>query len=169
LSTNIRYPNITGLSEKEQLNQVKSYLHQLVDQLNYTLPNLGGSGQTYEVQGEQVSYYELRSLITQQLQEVQGLFDQLSQKMESEYVKDDEVAQLIGTALTDAKESGEFDGPAGPPGPQGTSPVVEVTAIPGGHRITITDSTSTQSFNVMDGGSSSSGLRFELDDGTILY
>lgn len=30
-----RYPNITGKSEKEQLEQMKRYLRQLVDQLNY--------------------------------------------------------------------------------------------------------------------------------------
>lgn len=30
-----RYPNITGKSEKEQLEQMKRFLRQLVDQLNY--------------------------------------------------------------------------------------------------------------------------------------
>lgn len=39
---NFRYPNITGRSEKEQLAQIKSYLHQLVDQLNYVHQNDGG-------------------------------------------------------------------------------------------------------------------------------
>lgn len=32
---NIRFPNITGKTEAEQLAQVKSYLHQLVEQLNW--------------------------------------------------------------------------------------------------------------------------------------
>lgn len=32
---NFRYPNITGSSDKEQLEQMKRYLRQLVDQLNY--------------------------------------------------------------------------------------------------------------------------------------
>lgn len=31
-----RYPNITGATEKEQLHQLKSYLYQLVEQLNNT-------------------------------------------------------------------------------------------------------------------------------------
>ena len=35
MSINFRYPSITGASEKEQLAQMRSYLHQLVDQLNY--------------------------------------------------------------------------------------------------------------------------------------
>ena len=33
----LRYPNITGSTEKEQIVQVKSYLHQLVEQLNWAL------------------------------------------------------------------------------------------------------------------------------------
>ena len=33
----LRYPNITGKTEAEQMVQVKSYLHQLVEQLNWAL------------------------------------------------------------------------------------------------------------------------------------
>ena len=185
MSVNIRYPNITAFSEKEQLSQIKSYLHQLVEQLNYALPSMGsrnGSAQstsTTEVQGNEISYYELRSLIIQQLQEVQTLFDQLSAKMQADYVSDAELPQAIGTALEQAKNSGEFDGPQGPqgeagpqgePGNDGFSPSVSITTIIGGHRVTITDATSTQSFDVMDGtGGSAGGIGFKLDDGTILY
>ena len=101
MSINIRYPNITAQSEKEQLTQVKSYLHQLVDQLNYALPNIGtgdggkqtdstqnASTNTYEVQGGEVSYYELRSLIVQELQKVENLIDEIEE----------------------ARDNGEFDG-----------------------------------------------------------
>lgn len=90
MSVNIRYPNITALTEKEQITQIKSYLHQLVEQLNYALPNIGSgssSAQTAEVQGEQLSYYELRSLIIQEIQQIETMFDQLSKRMESGYVK----------------------------------------------------------------------------------
>lgn len=34
---NIRYPNITGVTPEEQVAQMRSYLHQLVDQLNWAL------------------------------------------------------------------------------------------------------------------------------------
>lgn len=34
---NFRYPNITGKTPEEQLSQMRSYLHQLVDQLNWAL------------------------------------------------------------------------------------------------------------------------------------
>lgn len=171
MSVNIRYPNITAASEREQLAQIKSYLHQLVDQLNYALPSMGDSSeQTISVQGEEISYYELRSMIVQELQEVERLFDKLSQKMQSEYVSDAELPQAIDDALAQAKESGEFKGEPG------FSPTVTVEEVAGGHKVSIQDATSTQSFVVMDGingdgsgGGSGGGLRFELDDGTIYY
>ena len=108
MSVNIRYPNITAMKEKEQIAQIKSYLHQLVNQLNNELPNLGtGAGstqttetksaQSYEVQGGEVSYYELRSLIVQELQKVERMIAELEQ----------------------AKENGEFDGQDGAPGKDG--------------------------------------------------
>lgn len=37
MSIDIRFPNITGKTEAEQMVQVKSYLHQLVEQLNWAL------------------------------------------------------------------------------------------------------------------------------------
>ena len=35
--SNLRYPNIQGKTQAEQMDQVKGYLHQLVDQLNWAL------------------------------------------------------------------------------------------------------------------------------------
>lgn len=37
---NLRFPNITGKTEQEQLTQLRSYLHQLVQELNYELTQL---------------------------------------------------------------------------------------------------------------------------------
>lgn len=139
MSVNIRYPNITGGTEREQLSQVKSYLYQLVEQLNYALPTIGtgdGSTQsassgTHEVQGGELSYYELKSLIVHELQQI-----------------DAEVAKAVDEALEKAIENGEFNG---------VSPTVSVTEIDGGHRVTITDVNGTQSFDVMDGEDGSGG------------
>lgn len=90
MSVDIRYPNITGLSEKEQLAQIKSYLYQLVDQLNYALPNLGGSTQTYNVQGSEVSYYELRSLIISTTGELRDQYEKLYKSLETDYTSKEE-------------------------------------------------------------------------------
>jgi hypothetical protein len=112
MSINIRYPQISGVSEKEQITQIKSYLHQLVEQLNNELPNIGSgdgttqstgtkSTSTYEVQGGEVSYYDLRSLIVQELQKVENMIDELEQ----------------------ARDNGEFDGADGKDGKDGYTPV----------------------------------------------
>ena len=115
MSVNLRYPNISGLTEKEQLVQIKSYLHQLVEELNYALPTLGtgdgttqtASTQTYEVQGGEMSYYELRSMVIHELQQIETKFTQLSQKVYSD------VDNAVDTAFREAKESGEFNGADG--------------------------------------------------------
>lgn len=45
-------------------------------------------------------------------------------------------------------------GPTGPSGADGVSPTVTVSAIIGGHRVTITDKNNSKTFDVMDGDSS---------------
>ena len=42
MTPQIRYPNITGRTPEEQIAQLKSYLYQLVDQLNYMLSDSDG-------------------------------------------------------------------------------------------------------------------------------
>ena len=43
MTPQIRYPNITGKTPEEQLAQLKGYLYQLVDQLNYLLSTTDSS------------------------------------------------------------------------------------------------------------------------------
>ena len=40
----IRYPSITGTGSQQQLTEIKSYLYQLADQLNYILTRLEKGG-----------------------------------------------------------------------------------------------------------------------------
>lgn len=49
------------------------------------------------------------------------------------------------------------DGQDGAPGQDGVSPVITVTDITGGHRVTISDAVGTQSFDVMDGTNGTDG------------
>lgn len=87
MSVNLRYPNITAAQEREQLAQIKSYLYQLVDQLNYALPTLGTdqSSGAYEVQGGELSYYELRSLIISTTSELHDQYEKLYKRLETDY------------------------------------------------------------------------------------
>lgn len=62
-----------------------------------------------------------------------------------DYLLSGALPQAIYAALEEAKQSGAFDGA------DGFSPAVEVRAIDGGHRITITDKSGTKTVDVMDG------------------
>ena len=57
----------------------------------------------------------------------------------------EQIPQTIDDALAEAKASGEFDGE------DGFSPVISVTEITDGHRVSITDAEGTESFDVMNG------------------
>lgn len=70
------------------------------------------------------------------------------------------VTSASGTSSADLKgEPGNdgSNGADGQPGKDGTSPVVSVSAITGGHRITITDVNGTKTVDVMDGSDGSPG------------
>lgn len=45
MSVHIRYPNLSGNNPMELLGQVKSYLHQLVEQLNWAFGAISGGDQ----------------------------------------------------------------------------------------------------------------------------
>ena len=74
--------------------------------------------------------------------------------------------------------SGGEVGPQGPPGPpgadgqdgqdgaDGVSPTVTVTAITGGHRVTITDADGTEAFDVLDGSTEEAFRIYIEPDGT---
>ena len=63
-------------------------------------------------------------------------------------ISKDDLQEATNKALAQAKASGEFDGADGQ---DGTSPVVSVSAIEGGHRITITDANGTKTVDVLNG------------------
>lgn len=40
MTPKLRYPNITGRSPEEQIEQLKRYLYQLIDELNFVLSTM---------------------------------------------------------------------------------------------------------------------------------
>lgn len=131
---NLRYPNITGPSDKEQLTQVKGYLYQLVNDLNYALSFIPESSDgkatstkatgasQYEGNAGEVQYSDLRALLAQELQRAENLLNQ------------------IETDLA----SGKFNGPPGEKGEQG-EPGVSVTHSWEGTVLTVTSASGTSS------------------------
>jgi hypothetical protein len=137
---NLRYPNITGPSDKEQLTQIKGYLYQLVNDLNYSLSVIsdGADGKTastkatgasqYEGNAGEVQYSDLRALLAQELQRAENLLNQ------------------IETDLANGKFNGP-QGPQGEPGEKGEQgePGVSVTHSWEGTVLTVTSASGTSS------------------------
>ena len=96
----IRYPNITGENEAAQLMQVKSYLHQLVDQLNMALAASGGSAATYSSKAPsrtstgavttdkdvRATFNSIKALIIKSADIVNAYYDEINYRMSSVYV-----------------------------------------------------------------------------------
>ena len=96
----IRYPSINGATEAAQLQQLKSYLYQLVDQLNMALKDMGGSStESYAYTAQKVAaeaYYEsttpsntfnaIKSLIIKSAEIVQAYYDEIEYKLRGTYM-----------------------------------------------------------------------------------
>ena len=95
----IRYPNITGGTEAAQLLQVKSYLHQLVDQLNMTLQDMGGGGYAAQAvtrttadskavseQEAQSTFNAIKALIIKSADIVNAYYQEINHRLEGVYV-----------------------------------------------------------------------------------
>lgn len=81
MSVNIRYPNITGVAAIDQIEQIKSYLHQLVEQLNWALSTLDEvpNGNSGRVDSATVS--ELKSLLVMASEAVNGCYESVNRKL----------------------------------------------------------------------------------------
>lgn len=95
MSMNIRFPNITGVNVTEQIAQIKSYLYQLVEQLNWMLPTIeSGTGQTGTSSADPAfgdisaeTFYELKSLLIQSSDTLNAYYEKINAKLEGQYVK----------------------------------------------------------------------------------
>lgn len=93
---NIRLPNITANTEREQLIQVKSYLHQLVQELNWALSTIESGNSTATAKATSAnpvtkeematSYNELRSLIIKSANTVSAYSEAAEERYKSLYV-----------------------------------------------------------------------------------
>ena len=93
MSMNIRFPNITGVKPEEQIMQIKSYLYQLVEQLNWMLPTIESStGQagasTNHSMGDisAETFYELKSLLIKSSDTLNAYYEKINAKLEGQYV-----------------------------------------------------------------------------------
>lgn len=99
MSSNFRYPNITGQTESAKLAQVQSYLHQLVDQLNYALRTIdtGSTGTAATVTTEiattegkpkdaTATFNSIKSLIIKSADIVNAYYEEINKRLTGVYV-----------------------------------------------------------------------------------
>lgn len=99
---NIRLPQITGASEREQLTQVKSYLFQLAEQLQYALGAIGTSESSSPAApqvvrqtvptaparpslGVEATFNSLKALIIKSAEIVDAYYEEINTRLYSEY------------------------------------------------------------------------------------
>lgn len=95
---NFRYPKITGATERDQLQQVHSFLHQLVDQLNFAMAEAdqpamatgtaagAPAGKTQQEQQAQSTFNSIKALIIKSADIVNAYYEKISTRLEGMYV-----------------------------------------------------------------------------------
>ena len=107
--SDIRLPNITATTDAGKLQQVQSYLFQLVEQLNFALKSVNsaaGSNVIMETarstgavreQETQASFNDLKSLIIKSADIVEAYADEIGRKLSAKYVAKSEFGTYIET------------------------------------------------------------------------
>lgn len=99
MSTNIRFPNITATTPAGQLQQMHSFMYQLVEQLNWALENVESqafqakavvtnstsSGASSEKEA-QPNFNSIKSLIIKSADIVNAYYDEIHTRLAGEYV-----------------------------------------------------------------------------------
>ena len=99
MSIDIRLPNITGNSTTEQMTQVKSYLFQLAEQLQWALNNIEASSGNVIVSTPKTSaaaadtevdrkatFNSIKSLIIKSAEIVDAYYEKINKRLEGSYV-----------------------------------------------------------------------------------
>lgn len=112
MSSNLRFPNITGATNEAQLAQVKSYLYQLVEQLNYALEKIETSGSTptsSTAAGKEkektvdaaTTFKSIKSLIIKSADIVNAYYEEINSRLSGIYVAESDFG--IYTEQTDSQ------------------------------------------------------------------
>ena len=123
----IRLPNITGATEREQLTQVKSYLYQLVEQLQFALGNIDTSSQQGYVQTPQAStqtsqgyamtprivepidahstFNAVKGLIIKSADIIEAYYEEINSRLEGLYVAESDFGTFVQRTSQDIESN----------------------------------------------------------------
>lgn len=115
----LRMPNITGTTEREQLTQIRSYLYQIIPQLEWAMNHIDTSVapnnvpiQTQRVTTNQpsvedaeVTFNSLKPLIIKSADIVQAYYDEISTRLEGLYVAESDFGTFVEQTSQDIIKS----------------------------------------------------------------
>ena len=124
MGTELRLPNITGATEREQLSQMRSYLYQLVEQLQFALNDNSLASrsviQTDKSSGQNpvatdvdavVTFSAIKALIIKSADIVNAYYDEITTRLEGKYVAESDFGsfaehteQLINQSSMDIEQ-----------------------------------------------------------------
>ena len=117
MSVNLRYPNITGHSEREQLVQMKSYMHQLVEQLQWAFNSMdNNSGRETVVVNNitsrpsktidsQATFDAIKALIITSADIVNSYYEEINTRLESVYVAESDFGTYMEQTVQDISQN----------------------------------------------------------------
>ena len=106
MGLDLRLPNITGVTEREQLSQIKSYLYQLAQQLQWALSTVETSYTPNQVASQkvivqakekdaEVTFNSLKALIIKSADIVDAYYDEISERLTGLYVASSDFGTYI--------------------------------------------------------------------------
>lgn len=118
---NIRYPNITGKTPAEQISQLRSFLYQLVDQLNIQESStvesqtrdgngstpLGGDGAQEQTSTPMSTFNQVKSLIIKSAEIVNAYYEEINRRLESVYVAQSDFGTYQSQVSQEIKETAD--------------------------------------------------------------
>lgn len=116
----LRIPNITGATEREQLAQIRSYLYQIVPQLQWALNNMdtsvasnyvapqiqsGGGGSPSSSFDTETAFSTLKPLIIKSADIVQAYYEEINRRLEGLYVAESDFGTFIEQTSQNIEET----------------------------------------------------------------
>lgn len=123
MSVEIRLPNITGGSAESQLAQVKSYLYQMVGQLNYALATVesvavtastvnASSAESKQKEDPADTFNNIKALIIKSADIVTAYHDEIKKRLDGVYIAEasfpDGIAAFIQNTSNDVIANSEY-------------------------------------------------------------
>ena len=122
MSVELRLPYITGATEKEQLQQLKSYLYQLTEQLQVALNNVSAPSATQQVVVQtainapsspsqpfdtEVTFAALKPLIIKSAEIVEAYYEEINRRLTGIYAAESDFGTFREQTIHDVNETSE--------------------------------------------------------------